>query len=74
MKSLKTWNEQQKCTQNENKKLCLTEAQVRSFPMFRDKSEEEIQNIISTLHALSIITYDLFAAQVSENEKLMLAA
>lgn len=74
MKSLQSWFEEKKLTKEENKQLCLTEEQVRSHPMFRNSTSEEIQNIISTLHTLSLLTYELFAAEVSENEKIMLAA
>lgn len=74
MKTIEEWYQAQNLTQGDNKQLFLTEAQVRSFPQFQDKSDEEIQNIITTLHALSTITYELYASEVSENERIMLAA
>lgn len=74
MKKIDDWYDEQKLTKNNNKQLFLTEKQIRSFPQFRDKSDEEIQNIISTLHALSVITYELFATEVCDNERVMLAA
>lgn len=74
MKNLHDWYEEQKLSKAGNKQLFLTEDQVRKFQQFKDKPAEEIQNIISTLHVLSIITYDLFATEVSENERVANAA
>ena len=41
------------------KQLFLTEKQVRSFPGFENATDDEVQHIISSLHILSLITYEL---------------
>ena len=41
------------------KQLFLTEKQVRSFSGFENTTDDEVQHIISSLHILSLITYEL---------------
>ena len=48
------------------KKLFLTEKQVRSFPGFENISDEEVINIINTLHQFSLITYELVTTELNQ--------
>ena len=53
---------------NNEKRLFLSEKQIRSFPGFEDASDDEIINIINTLHQFSLITYELITGEL--NQKL----
>ena len=48
-----------------DKQLFLTEKQVRSFTGFENATDEEVQNIISSLHRLSLITYELVTRELN---------
>ena len=48
------------------KQLYLTEKQVRSFPGFENTSDEEVINIINTLHQFSLITYEVITAELNQ--------
>ena len=54
-------------TENGNR-LFLTEKQIRSFPGFENTPDDEVINIINTLHQLSLITYELITTEL--NQKL----
>jgi len=47
------------------KQLFLTEKQVRSFPGFENATDDEVQQIISSLHILSLITYELVTRELN---------
>ena len=47
------------------KQLFLTETQVRSFPGFENATDDEVQQIISSLHILSLITYELVTKELN---------
>ena len=51
---------------NSEKALFLTEKQVRAYAQFRDAPEEEIINIINTLHQLALITYEVVSAELNQ--------
>ena len=53
---------------NNEKRLFLSEKQIRSFPGFENTPDEEVINIINTLHQFSLITYELITTEL--NQKL----
>lgn len=59
---------------NSEKALFLTEKQVRAYPQFRDVSEEEIINIINTLHQLALISYEVVTAELNRQVGISQAA
>ena len=61
---LQEWREDNN-TEKE-KRLFLTEKQVRSFPGFENTPDEEVINIINTLRQFSLITYELVTAELNE--------
>ena len=48
-----------------DKQLFLTEMQVRSFSGFENVTDDEVQHIISSLHILSLITYELVTKELN---------
>jgi len=64
--SMQDWLDQTPENSQADKRLFLTEEQVRSFPQFKDASPEEVENIIGTLHDLALISYELFSREISE--------
>lgn len=59
---------------NSEKALFLTEKQVRAYPQFRDAPEEEIINIINTLHQLALITYEVVSVELNQRAGISQAA
>ena len=47
------------------KQLFLTEKQVRSFLGFENATDDEVQQIINSLHILSLITYELVTRELN---------
>ena len=47
------------------KQLFLTEKQVRSFLGFENATDDEVQQIINSLHILSLITYELVTTELN---------
>ena len=48
-----------------DKQLFLTEKQVRTFSGFEYATEDEVQQIINSLHILSLITYELVTKELN---------
>ena len=48
------------------KQLFLTEKEVRSFSSFENATDDEVQNIINSLHILSLITYELVVNELNQ--------
>lgn len=72
--SMQDWLDQHPQNSEVDKRLFLSEEQVRSFPKFKNASPEEVENIISTLHDLALITYELFCRENHDNKPLTQAA
>ena len=49
-----------------DQQLFLSDKQVRSFKEFEDTSDEDVINIINTLHQLSLITYEIITAELNQ--------
>ena len=47
------------------KQLFLTEKQVISFSGFENATDDEVQQIINSLHILSLITYELVTTELN---------
>ena len=50
---------------DKGKQLFLTETQVRSFSGFENTTDDEVQHIISSLHILSLITYEFVTKELN---------
>ena len=61
--NLETWLAENKL--GKGKQLFLTEKQVRSFSGFENTTDDEVQHIISSLHILSLITYELVTKELN---------
>lgn len=72
--NLPDWKEDQQSGSESEKKLFLTESQVRAYPQFNDVSPEEIINIINSLHQLALITYELVSKEINEQASIPQAA
>ena len=57
-----------------DKRLFLTEKQVRSVKGFENISDEEVINIIHTLHEFSLITYELIEREINQQALIADAA
>lgn len=57
-----------------DKRLFLTEKQVRSVKGFENISDEEVINIIHTLHEFSLITYELLEREINQQALMADAA
>ncbi|MBD0286496.1 MAG: hypothetical protein ICV79_13870 [Flavisolibacter sp.] len=64
---LQQWLQQNEAQEKQEAKLFLTEKEVRSLPKFKQASDVEIQNIITTLHHLALISYQLFCKEEQQN-------
>jgi hypothetical protein len=62
------WLKEQPANSENDERLFLTEEEVREFPQFKDATAEEIENIINTLHALALITYEIFCKENGNDE------
>ena len=49
-----------------DKQLFLTEKQVRTFSGFENATDDEVQQIINSLHILSLITYELVTTELNQ--------
>jgi len=68
------WLEQSSGNQEKDGRLFLTEEEVRAFPQFKDVTDEEVKNIICTLHDLALITYEIFCKELNEDNVINKAA
>jgi hypothetical protein len=62
--SLQDWQNDHK--DDGDKRLFLTEKEVRSVKGFDNISDEEVINIIHTLHEFSLITYELIEREINQ--------
>lgn len=67
-KDLSEWLRLNEKVEKEEQKLFLTEAEVRSFPKYKDATDEEVRNIINTLHKLALICYEAFCKEERAEE------
>ena len=56
------------------KQLFLTEKQVRSFSGFENATDDEVQQIINSLHILTLITYELVTTELNQKMVEAMAA
>ena len=66
--TFRKWLKEQPANNENDERLFLTEEEVRAFPQFKDVTAEEIENIINTLHALALITYEIFCKELGDDE------
>jgi hypothetical protein len=72
--SLQEWLDEDPQNSEADKRLFLTEEQVRSIPQFKEASAQEVQNIIDTLHNLALVSYELFCREAKKDNELEEAA
>lgn len=68
--TLHDWLQQRQENQESDKRLFLTENEVRSSLHYKDATDEEVANIIATLHDLALLTYDAFCREVNNSQIL----
>lgn len=67
-KNVEQWLRQNEPVEAQEVKLFLTEKELRSFPKYKNASDEEIQNAIHTFHKLSLICYQAFCREEKSQE------
>jgi hypothetical protein len=67
--NLQEWREEMAQNPDYERQLYLTEDEVRSCEEFKDASQEEIVNIIETLHDFALITYEAFYAEMLKKQQ-----
>lgn len=50
---------------DKGKQLFLTEKQIRTFSGFENVTDDEVQQIINSLHIFSLITYELVTQELN---------
>ncbi|HEV8283809.1 MAG TPA: hypothetical protein VGQ09_05850 [Chitinophagaceae bacterium] len=65
---IQDWLNDQSPNLEKEKRLFLTEKQIRSHPTFTNASDEEVINIINSLHQLALISYEIVSKEL--NDKL----
>lgn len=66
--NLNEWIQQNEKIELHEPKLFLTEMELRSFPKYKNASEEDIQNAIISLHKLALICYQCSCASEKAQE------
>ena len=64
--NIEEWLQERKHDQKSNEQLFLAEEQIRSLPDFKDSSDDEIKNIINTLHNLALLTYKMVSIELNQ--------
>ncbi|MBS1576788.1 MAG: hypothetical protein JST09_15935 [Bacteroidetes bacterium] len=64
--NIEEWLQERKHDQKSNELLYLTEEQIRSSLNLKDASDEEIKNIINTLHSLALLTYSIVSSELNQ--------
>lgn len=64
--NIEEWLQERKHDQKSNELLYLTEEQIRSSLDLKDASDEEIKNIINTLHSLALLTYSIVSSELNQ--------
>jgi hypothetical protein len=72
--SMRQWLEQKQENQESDKRLFLIEKEINSLTHYRDATDEEIKNIIVTLHDLSLLVDEVFCREACQGEYLNKAA
>lgn len=72
--SMEEWLRQKQDNQENDNRLFLTEKEIRSSLHFKDASEEEVKNIMLTLHDIALLTYEAFCRETHQNRQLDNAA
>lgn len=60
---LNEWLNSNERIDKEEQKLFLTDAEIRSFPKYKDAPDVEVQNAIITFHKLALICYEAFCKE-----------
>lgn len=65
---LQDWLQQNEKVEKQEAKLFLTEKELRSYPKYKDASDEEVQKAILTFHKLALICYKAFCNEEGKGE------
>lgn len=65
---LQDWLQQNEKVEKQESKLFLTEKELRSYPKYKNASDEEVQNAILTFHKLALICYQAFCKEEKAQE------
>lgn len=65
---LKEWQLLNEKVEKEEKKLFLTEKEVRSYRKYKNATYDEVQNVINTLHTLALVCYEAFCKEEKAKE------
>ena len=65
---LQDWLQQNERVEKQESKLFLTEKELRSYPKYKNASDEEVQQAIITFHKLALICYQAFSKEEKAQE------
>ena len=68
---IQDWLDDQPPNLEKEKRLFLTEKQIRSYPTFKNVSDEAVINIINSLHQLSLITYEIVSRELNDRVEIL---
>jgi hypothetical protein len=71
---LNEWLDENKIDSRTTDRLFLTHEQIRAYPQFKDATDEEVVNIINTLHQFALITYEIISREINANADKAIAA
>jgi hypothetical protein len=57
-----------KRVEKQESKLFLTEKELRSYPKYKNASDEEVQNAILTFHKLALVCHHAFCSEEKAQE------
>lgn len=69
LKSLEEWRKDHQNSPEEESLLFLTPEQVRADPKYANTTDEEVENIIHTLHTLALAAYDVYCKEEAQKDK-----
>jgi len=65
---LQEWLQQNERVEKQESKLFLTEKELRSYPKYKNASDEDVQNAILTFHKLALVCYQAFCSEEKGQE------
>lgn len=69
LKSLEEWRKEHQNSPEEESLLFLTPEQVKADPNYANATDEEVENIIHTLHTLALAAYDVYCKEEEQKDK-----
>lgn len=72
--NINDWLHENKHDSKKTDRLFLTQEQIKAYPQFKNAADEEVVNIINTLHQFALIAYELISKEINEKADMAIAA